>query len=97
VPEIDHEEPPAIDPTSPLHTYRQIADWLERRIRSGDLEPNRPVPSEKTLGQAFPGVARTTIRRAVQYLRDEGLVYTVAQRGSYVNPPDKWSASGDES
>jgi DNA-binding GntR family transcriptional regulator len=28
-------------------------------------------------------VARTTVRRAVGVLRDEGLVYTVPQRGTY--------------
>ena len=30
------------------------------------------------------GVARDTARRAVQVLRDEGLVVTVPQRGTYV-------------
>jgi GntR family transcriptional regulator len=87
VPEIDHEQPPEIDPDSPLHTYQQIAAWLERRITSGGLQPDRPIPSEKTLSQAFPGVARTTIRRAMQHLRDQGLIYTVPHRGSYVTRP----------
>ncbi|MGN6175829.1 MAG: GntR family transcriptional regulator [Streptosporangiaceae bacterium] len=32
------------------------------------------------------GVARDTARRAVQVLRDEGLVVTVPQRGTYVTP-----------
>jgi GntR family transcriptional regulator len=42
-----------------------------------------PLPSEKTLVDLF-GVARDTARRAVQALRDEGLVRTVPQRGTYV-------------
>jgi DNA-binding GntR family transcriptional regulator len=29
-------------------------------------------------------VARTTARRAIAVLREEGLVYTVPQRGTYV-------------
>jgi GntR family transcriptional regulator len=77
--EIDHE--------SPTPVYQQIAGWVAGRIASGELQPNRPIPSETTLGQEFPGVARTTIRRAVAYLRDQGLVYTVPQRGTYVSGP----------
>ena len=77
-----------IDPDAPLPPYRQIAAWVAERIESGELEPDRPIPSEKTLMQEFEGVARTTVRRAVAYLRDEGLIYTIPQRGSYVTGPD---------
>ena len=68
--------------------YKQIAQYVVRRIENGELQPRRPIPSELTLGQIFPGVARGTIRHAVQYLRDLGLVYTVPQRGTYVTPPE---------
>ncbi|MWA00045.1 GntR family transcriptional regulator [Actinomadura sp. LD22] len=78
--EIDHE--------SPLPPYRQIAAWVADQIASGALAPDRPIPSEKTLMQEFEGVARTTVRRAVKYLREQGLIYTVPQRGSYVMGPD---------
>lgn len=78
--EIDHD--------SETPVYQQIAAWIAARITSGELQPRRPIPSEKTLGQEFEGVARTTIRRAVAYLRDQGLIYTVPQRGSYVTPPE---------
>lgn len=77
-----------IDPDAPLPPYRQIAAWVQARIESGDLEPDRPIPSEKTLMQEFEGVARTTVRRAVAWLRDQGVVYTVAGRGTYVAGPD---------
>lgn len=77
-----------LDRESELPVYRQIADWLARRIELGELQPRRPIPSEKTLGQEFPGVARTTIRRAIAHLRDKGLVYTVPQRGTYVTPAE---------
>jgi GntR family transcriptional regulator len=72
--EIDHrgETPP----------HRQIAAWLREQITSGQIAPGRPLPSERELVQAF-GVAHTTVRRALAVLRDEGIVYTVAGRGSY--------------
>lgn len=78
-----------IDPDAPLPPYRQIAAWVAERIESGELQPDRPIPSEKTLMQEFEGVARTTVRRAVAYLRDQGLIYTVPQRGSYVAGADR--------
>lgn len=63
---------------------------LAERIRSGEWEPRRPIPSETTLMQIYADdrVARTTIRRAVARLREFGLVYTVAGRGTYVAPPE---------
>lgn len=75
------------DRDSEIPVYVQIADWVAERIENGTLEPRRPIPSEKTLMQEFEGVARTTIRRAVEHLRERGLVYTVPQRGTYVTPP----------
>jgi DNA-binding GntR family transcriptional regulator len=77
-----------IDPDAPLPPYRQIAAWVAERIESGALAPDRPIPSEKTLMQEFEGTARTTVRRAIAYLREQGVVYTIPQRGSYVTGPD---------
>jgi DNA-binding GntR family transcriptional regulator len=72
-----------IDPLAPLPPYRQIADILRRRIESGQYQPDTRIPTESELIEAFE-VARTTARRAIAVLRDEGLIYTVPQRGSYV-------------
>ena len=72
---IDHEGP------TPL--YVQVADAIQARIEVGDLLPNRPIPSENQLVQEY-GVARGTARKAIQLLRDRGLVVTVVGRGTYV-------------
>jgi GntR family transcriptional regulator len=75
---------PEINPRGADPPYRQIAAWLRARIEAGEFRPGEdPLPSEKDLIQLF-GVARDTARRAVQVLRDEGLVVTVPQRGTYV-------------
>ena len=72
-----------IDPLGPLPPYRQIAAILRRRIESGQYPPDTRIPTESELVEAFE-VARTTARRAIAVLREEGLIYTVPQRGSYV-------------
>ena len=43
--------------------------------------------SEVRLVQEF-GVARETIRKAIRQLREEGLLYTVPNLGSFVSPAD---------
>lgn len=72
-----------IDPLAPLPPYRQIAGILRRRIESGQYPPDTRIPTESELVEAFE-VARTTARRAIAVLREDGLIYTVPQRGSYV-------------
>jgi GntR family transcriptional regulator len=74
-----------VDSQSATPVYVQVADILRARIESGQLLPDRPVPSESQLQQEF-GVARGTARKAIALLREQGFVVTVKGRGSYVHP-----------
>jgi GntR family transcriptional regulator len=65
--------------------YVQLAGILRRRIESGELARLDPLPSESTLTQEHD-VSRDTVRRAIAVLREQGLVFTIAQRGTYVGP-----------
>jgi GntR family transcriptional regulator len=67
----------------PVAPYRQIADWLRGRIEAGEFRADQRIPSETDLVQEL-GVARVTARKAVAVLREEGLVYTVHARGTFV-------------
>jgi GntR family transcriptional regulator len=79
---------PEINRRGAVPPHRQIAAWLRTRIEAGEFRPGEdPLPSEKDLVDLF-GVARDTARRAVQVLRDEGLVETIPHRGTYVLPKD---------
>jgi len=81
-----------IDPIAPVPPYRQIAEILRRRITAGKYPPDSRIPTESELVEEFE-VARSTARRAVEVLRDEGLIYTVPNRGSYVVGQSPGSAS----
>jgi GntR family transcriptional regulator len=53
--------------------YQQIADVLRARVANGEYGAGRLLPSEAHLGEEFE-VSRVTIRRALEVLRDAGLV-----------------------
>lgn len=72
-----------IDPTGPVPPYRQVAEILRERIASGALRKGARI-TESDLTEEFE-IARNTARRALALLRDEGLLYTVPTRGSYVS------------
>lgn len=72
-----------IDPTGPVPPYRQIADILRSRIESGEYPKGTRIPTESEIVDTWE-VARTTARRAIALLREQDLIETVPQRGSYV-------------
>jgi GntR family transcriptional regulator len=80
---VEIEPGELIDPTGPTAPYIQIAAALRRRIERGDFPVNTRIPTESDLVATFE-VARTTARRAIALLREDGLVYTVPQRGTFV-------------
>jgi GntR family transcriptional regulator len=53
--------------------WKTLADELRERIRSGALKPGEKLVSEERL-QRDSGLSRTSIRRAIDQLRAEGLV-----------------------
>lgn len=76
-----------IDHDAPEPPYRQLAGIIAARIDRGDWEPNRAIPSEVRLVQEY-GLARSTVRRAIKVLVEEGRVFVVPQRGTYVRARD---------
>jgi GntR family transcriptional regulator len=53
--------------------YQEIADELRTRLASGELGAGRLLPSESELSKDY-AASRVTVRRALEVLRDEGLV-----------------------
>ena len=74
-----------VDPYLPQPAYQQLAAILAGRIRAGEWARG-PLPSVKALQQDY-GVGRDTVLHALRTLRDDGLIFTVSKRGSYVSQP----------
>ena len=61
----------------------QVAADIEADIEAGALAPDTRLPSESELATQY-GVARVSVRRAIEKLREAGKVVTVHGRGTYV-------------
>ena len=63
--------------------FREIADYYERLIRTGELEPGQGLLTEPKLAREL-GVARTTLRRAFAILVRKGLIARKPGQGTFV-------------
>jgi DNA-binding GntR family transcriptional regulator len=71
-----------IDRTSPVPLYFQLAQYLEQAIDSGTVAPDGRLDNELQLAAQL-GLSRPTVRRAIQYLVERGLL--VRKRGVGTN------------
>ena len=69
-----------------LPLYLQIADELRRNIEEAVFNVGDQLPTELELSKRF-GVHRHTLRRAVDVLRQEGIVDVERGRGTFVVAP----------
>jgi DNA-binding GntR family transcriptional regulator len=76
---------PDLDRGSPVPLYYQLARTLQRLIESGGISVGTRLGNESDLAQAL-GVSRPTIRRALGYLADGGLVLRMRGMGTVVMP-----------
>ena len=80
-----------IDRASPVPPYRQIANHLRAAILSGELAPGARLPGVEQTVQEW-GVARTTARKALALVRDEGYSFASVGLGYYVARREQWPA-----
>jgi DNA-binding GntR family transcriptional regulator len=68
-----------LDRTSPVPLYFQVASRVQQLIESGEMPVGGRLENEVELAERL-GVSRPTIRRAVQYLVERGVL--VRKRGA---------------
>jgi GntR family transcriptional regulator len=68
---------------SPVPRYLQLADLMRQRIARGTWPRDHRLPSLEALTEEF-GVARVTVRQAIDLLAREGLVSPQQGRGTFV-------------
>lgn len=63
--------------------YRQIAEKLRGQIESGELAPSSQLPTELELRESY-NASRNTVRDAIKWLTNLGLVATRPGQGTFV-------------
>lgn len=76
------------DKEGPEYVYIRFADHIQAHIEAGLLRPGHRLPAEKDLAAEY-GIAYHSVRRAMQELRERGLIQTVPGRGTYVARRDE--------
>ncbi|MFE9102976.1 GntR family transcriptional regulator [Actinomadura geliboluensis] len=71
-----------IDFDGPDPIYVQAAGVLRARIQDGTYPPNRAMPSIPALALEL-GIAKATMQKALDLLKDEGLIRSVKGRGTF--------------
>lgn len=68
---------------SPIPLYFQLKEIIKEKIVSNELEGQERLPSESELCAEY-NVSRVTVRQALSELMNEGLIYRVRGKGTFV-------------
>lgn len=64
--------------------YEQIVDNIEEQIITGALKENTQLPTVRELSQLLT-INPHTVQKAFQTLDQEGYIYTIANKGTFVS------------
>jgi DNA-binding LacI/PurR family transcriptional regulator len=76
-----------IDKSSPIPQYFQLQTWLVDQIEQGVYKPEDKIPTEDEFVQ-MTGLARATIRQAIQNLVNQGSLSRKRRLGTFVVAPE---------
>lgn len=80
----------SIDLQSRTPIYEQLYKKVVELIMKKELKPNDQIPSVRILAKDI-GVNPNTVSKAYQQLEHDGIIYSLAGRGSFVAKIDKSS------
>ena len=72
-----------INRNSEVPCYSQLSKILLEQIRSGSLSPGGRLPTESAISKKYK-LNRHTVRRAIESLAEEGMVYKIKGKGTFL-------------
>jgi len=75
-----------IDKNTPIPLYFQLKQIILKMIEAGELAPEDSIPTEFELVSMFE-LSRTTVRQAIIELVQDGYLYRVKGKGTFVSKP----------
>lgn len=76
----------SVDKDTPIPLYYQVKKIILDRILSGEIKPGGAIPTEKAFCEMYD-ISRTTVRQAITELVNEGYLYRVKSKGTFVSQP----------
>lgn len=74
---------------NPLPLYYQIKEIIQEMIENEQLAPGEAIPPEREICD-IQGVSRMTVNKAILELVNEGILYRVQGKGTYVSEPKEY-------
>ncbi|AQS57157.1 MAG: GntR family transcriptional regulator [Novibacillus thermophilus] len=75
-----------LDKSVPIPLYFQLKELILKQIKDGTYKVEDPIPTEKELSEMY-NISRTTVRQAITELVQEGWLYRVKSKGTFVRTP----------
>lgn len=75
-----------LDQGSIIPLYYQVKERLDARIKAGDWKPGDKIDSENQLMTVF-NVSRNTAKKAIEEMVQEGTLYRIQGKGTFVAHP----------
>lgn len=75
-----------INKSVPIPLYFQLKELILSEIKEGNYRSGDLIPTEKDISDAFQ-ISRTTVRQAITELVQEGWLYRVKSKGTFVSQP----------
>ena len=73
--------------------YLQIENYIKNMINNNMVVANGKLPATRELSRIL-GVSRNSIITAYENLEDEGVVYTVKRKGTFISPSKSKTEEG---
>lgn len=74
-----------LDLQSRLPIYEQLKARISELVLLGELKADDQLPSVRSFARDL-GINPNTVQKAYQELERDGIIYSVAGRGSYISP-----------
>lgn len=75
-----------LDTSSYVPLYQQIKEFIVEKIENKEWKPGDKIYSENQLFDWF-NVSRNTVKKAIEDLEQEGILYRLQGKGTFVNKP----------
>ena len=77
-----------INNSSMVPIYEQVVSQIKNAIITGQLQDAEALPSVRTMAADLK-ISSLTVKKAYDYLEEEGFITTVHGKGSFVNAADR--------